>query len=494
MGASPGVPDRRDFDQTFGQASYQGIDSEPNSGNGGLRRPPVWTPRTPEATEAQVVKACEVRAGDFVVALDGSWTRVVGVHDHGEQECAEVTFRHAGRVVCTLEHRFPTQVGNRKLKDIGPEHIIPMKRSGLGDRWTDLIGLRLSVGFLPTLDLEIEHPSHCYYLANGICTHNSHAVAYMVTAYQQIYMLAHHPVEYFAALLAETPRAKKTWSGEERLIELMRSAMGRKIVLLRPCVIKSRAEFDVEEGRVRYGLSSIKGVGAGANAVLEARPFASLEELHLKVNRRMCNVAKMKHLILAGAMDDLPFDTDEDEDDLIEYGDGIEVRNGLLARLHQLKKSKKKDEEPDQYTPSVLLGKERELTGLALSWWGSNKKDEIREELGLWTIADVLEDDRSSLPLLVEVSSVRKHKTKAGKTMAFLKLSDESGTLGNVTLWPEHVKRFSDLLKKGKLIVVRLMRRENSREQRRYGKWSYYLDDQTRHPQAEGVAKILRRL
>lgn len=75
--------------------------------------------------------------------------------------------------------------------------------------------------------------------------------------------------------------------------------------------------------------------------------------------------------------------------------------------------------------------------------------------------------------------------------MAFLNLADETGTLSNVTLWAEQWKRHRDRLKQGRIVVIRLKRKEN--KDHRYGRWSYYLDDRGHQAQVESVQRVLRK-
>jgi len=301
----------------------------------------------------------------------------------------------------------------------------------------------------------------------GFC--KAHAVAYILTAYRQIYMLAHHPTEYFAALLAHTPRAKKGWRGEEKLTDFMRAAMARETPILGPSVLTSGVDFDVEEDSIRFGLSKIKGVASAAEAVVAARPFSTLEEFFEKIPKRTVNLKVMTNLIYAGAFDDVEFDPAAGPE-VIPEEDGVEYRNGILLRYHQLKKTK---EPPARLMPAVLRQKERELLGIALSWWSGEEKDDLREQEGLETITWCLEQDVRKLHLLAEVTRMKTHKSRRG-TMAFLSVGDETGTLENITLWAEQWKHHKDSLKQGRVVVIRLKRQEN-RDQR-YGKYSYHLD------------------
>lgn len=312
----------------------------------------------------------------------------------------------------------------------------------------------------------------------------AHAVAYMLTAYRQLYMLAHHPLPYFAALLAQTPRAKKEKDGD-KLTTFMRAAQAHGCKILPPSAQFGTLDFDVQDGTIRYGLEKIKGVASGAEAIMECRPFSTLEELVDKVERRRANARVFSALILAGAFDDLPYEGDVRSEPVPER-EGIEYRNSLIHRYHQIRKAK---DDPERFSYSVLLEKERDLLGSALSWWTSNKVSELRDLKGLETIAYSVAEDMTQLSVLVEVARVREHRTKKG-TMAFLTLADETGTLDNVILWAGEFGLYKDVLKKGRFILAHLKRRASHNPD--YGKWSYYLSE--RHtPAFADAQQVLRR-
>lgn len=329
----------------------------------------------------------------------------------------------------------------------------------------------------------------------GFC--KSHAVSYMVTAYQQLYMLTHYPLCYFASLLATTERsAAKKKRGEEKIVGQMRSAMAHGVRIVPPNLWSGgSARFDIRDGEIQYGLRKIKGVGEGAAEVVESMgSFHSLTWFYRTIEekklRRAVTKAAMVNLILAGAMDQVPVGDDKNLQDLcIEEEKGIEYRNTLLAALHAIRKDKG---EPESFTPSVLLKKEKEALGLAFSWWASKEKDEIREQEDLVTIAEAIEEDMESFGLLCEIARCHVHKGKRG-TMAFLTVADETGTLSNVTIWTQQWKAYRDMLRKGRLSVVRLRRKENDKNRRNYGRYSYHLKDRSYSTPVESVQRLLRR-
>jgi DNA polymerase-3 subunit alpha len=313
----------------------------------------------------------------------------------------------------------------------------------------------------------------------------SHSVAYCITAYRQLYMLAHYPLYYFAALMAETDSDKKDSDGGKRLTRYIRNAASKGIRVLPPCVMESSFDFDVFGDQIRYGLSKIKGVSSSAQYILDARPFGSLEELVQNVNTRKANSRIFECLIYSGALDNLPYDNSNIEFEKICE---LDIRNEMFMRYHQFRKTKK---EVERLTPTQLLERERELIGLSLSWWSSNNKDLIRDGLGLMTIREALKSDRRRFEVLAEISGCRTHKSKRG-TMAFLTLSDETADLGNFTVWSGEYSDYKKDLKVGKFVVVSLEKKEN--KNRRYGRWSYYLYNSKVGKPIRSAAAALREL
>jgi DNA polymerase-3 subunit alpha len=329
-----------------------------------------------------------------------------------------------------------------------------------------------------------------------------HAVAYAREAYDQLYVLARHPLQYFASLLRTTERKKKGARGEDVLVTNMRSAQSHGLRVLGPDVRFSGADFDVEDGAIRYGLSKIKNVGAAGEAISAVRSAAedegalgsmSFEALWDHVGKG-CNARAWQFLILAGACDSLPFDSTGLEDLLEDEGEEpIVRRNALLARHARLVHGSKRRpfERPKAHAPGNLADFERELVGAYLSFWNSFEPSRVRELAGLATIREHVQRDRARLHLLVEVSRLHVHASARG-SIAFLTIADESGSLDNVVLYSSAWSKWKDKLRLGRIAALRLERRE-SRDSK-YGKWSYYLDDRSATPPVEGFAGLRRRL
>jgi len=83
-----------------------------------------------------------------------------------------------------------------------------------------------------------------------------------------------------------------------------------RLDLLPPDINASRADFSVENGKVRYALGALKGVGEKAMAALveerEANgPFKSLDDFAERIDPRLLNRRQIESLAAAGAFDSL---------------------------------------------------------------------------------------------------------------------------------------------------------------------------------------------
>ena len=138
----------------------------------------------------------------------------------------------------------------------------------------------------------------------GYGFNKSHAAAYALLAYQTAWLKAHHKPEFFAASMCyDLGLTDKLciWAEDVR-----RSG----VELLPPSVNLSKAEFAVQEGRVRYGLGALKGVGEKAmEALVEERvragPFTSLDDFAERIDPRLLNRRQIESLAASGAFDEL---------------------------------------------------------------------------------------------------------------------------------------------------------------------------------------------
>ena len=137
----------------------------------------------------------------------------------------------------------------------------------------------------------------------------SHACAYGMVAYQTAFLMAHHPVEYMAAILTSVKDDK------DRKPYYLYACRGMGIEVLPPDVNESDMDFTPAPGgrrAIRYGLSAVRNVGEGVvRATIEARakdgPFASFPEFCRRVEPTALTKRVLESLIFAGAFDSLGY-------------------------------------------------------------------------------------------------------------------------------------------------------------------------------------------
>lgn len=166
------------------------------------------------------------------------------------------------------------------------------------------------LGMQKSCDLEIGHSAHNFVLASGLCTSNSHSVAYSMLGYQTMWMKVKYPLEFMTAALRWVPS-----SNQKKMRSYEREAERLGIKVLPYDINESKSEYTLdreyrEEGRIwngaiRKGLSSIPFVGEAGARIEEFQPFSSFGEFYKRVPKSVVGSNVMKALIKAGCFDSL---------------------------------------------------------------------------------------------------------------------------------------------------------------------------------------------
>lgn len=131
----------------------------------------------------------------------------------------------------------------------------------------------------------------------------SHATCYSWVSYQTAYLKAHYPAEYMAAVMTSAQNDIK------RVTELMDDCRKNGIAILAPSVNESEKDFSVNaEGKIRFGLQAISGMGeAAAEAIISEReangPYVDVFDFLDRVDIRAINRKNLEVLVKAGAFD-----------------------------------------------------------------------------------------------------------------------------------------------------------------------------------------------
>ncbi len=128
----------------------------------------------------------------------------------------------------------------------------------------------------------------------------SHAAAYSLVAYATGYLKYHYPVEYMCSLL--------NWTSDvSKYLPVIADARAMGVEVLPPDVNHSASNFSVRNGKILFGLGSIKGVGAGADMIAEKRKEASFRDIKDFILRSGTTQKVTESLAKCGAFDNMNY-------------------------------------------------------------------------------------------------------------------------------------------------------------------------------------------
>jgi DNA polymerase-3 subunit alpha len=304
----------------------------------------------------------------------------------------------------------------------------------------------------------------------------SHSVCYAFIAYQTGYLKAHYPSEFMAAVLS------CNLSNSDKISLFMDECNHMGMKVLGPDVNESRASFFVNRnGALRFGLTAIKGVGAGAVAdILKERDqngdYKSIFDLVERVNLQSTNKKNLEGLAAAGAFDGFQitnraqFFADMGDgttfiEALIKYGNKIQSeKTGSMANLFGDIQpiSIKLPTVPNvpEWPSVVALEREKNLIGIYLS---AHPLDDYKVEINGYCTkgvtlsdlgTDILAYKNRDLCLVGIVTEAQEGISKNGKNFASMILTDYNGSL-KIMLFGNDYVSFSKFCKKGLFLLVR---------------------------------------
>lgn len=284
----------------------------------------------------------------------------------------------------------------------------------------------------------------------------SHAVAYSKISYQLSYLKANYPANFFAELLSAN-------SNQHDKVNLYMNELKQlQIEVLPPSINRSFGKYTVENGKIRIGLSAVKGVGRQAvQEIIEKRkegPFKNLFDFCLRVSFRAVNRATIENLILAGCFDDLysnrasllaSVDQAMEQGEL--FGDFEEqpsfLGNGLVLEEVYT--------DMEDFSIIKKLADERELLGIYIS---SHPLKEYRKQLrrsGFVRISDLtpLIGQRNT-QLAVIIQEIKMIRTKRGESMAFVTVGDETSEI-DMVVFPDLYRNTKPWMEEEMLVFIK---------------------------------------
>ncbi|WP_422409540.1 MULTISPECIES: DNA polymerase III subunit alpha [unclassified Endozoicomonas] len=137
----------------------------------------------------------------------------------------------------------------------------------------------------------------------GYGFNKSHSAAYALVSYQTLWLKAHYPAEFMAAVMSSDMQ------NTDKVVTFIEECREMELTLLPPDVNSGDYMFGVnDDGHIVYGLGAIKGVGEGPiESIVEARnsggPFKDLFDFCERVDAKSINKRVLEALIRSGALD-----------------------------------------------------------------------------------------------------------------------------------------------------------------------------------------------
>ncbi|WP_298952056.1 DNA polymerase III subunit alpha [uncultured Methylobacterium sp.] len=287
----------------------------------------------------------------------------------------------------------------------------------------------------------------------------SHAAAYALISYQTAYLKANYPVEFLAASMTMEMDAT------DKLYEFRQEAAEAGIVVEPPSLNRSGATFEVEGNVIRYGLAALKGVGmSAAQEVVEmraGRPFADLGDLAARMNPRLLNKRVMERLVAAGALDEIEPDRSRAlaaVAGMVDYAQRREKKGQASGDLFSLEEAPVVLRIPDYrpWSESERLKAEYDAIGSFMTGHPLDEYGPLLKEMRFWAWNGLCSAVRAGADggrVAATVVSKEVKKTKTGKKIGIITLSDQSGQYEAI-LFPDMLERMQDAFQPGARLSV----------------------------------------
>ena len=293
----------------------------------------------------------------------------------------------------------------------------------------------------------------------------SHSAAYGWISYQTAWLKAHFPREFMAAMLTFD-------AGDvDRLAVVIAECRRMEIPVLPPDINTSDLKFSPDSSGpgIRFGLASIKNVGAGAmeTAIAErikTGPFKSIEDFCSRLDSRTVNRKILESLVKCGAFDGI----DKNRAALFSCIESAIASATSIQRDRASGQVSLFGEEPllpgkksgksskiEPWPQAETLGYEKELLGYFVSGHPLDAYAGHFDSGKYNTIAQAKEAaENGTFKLAGLVSTVEKRfSRKDGKPFGVLFLEDFTGTL-EITAWDETYAKNAELLVAGKAVSI----------------------------------------
>ena len=283
----------------------------------------------------------------------------------------------------------------------------------------------------------------------------SHAVAYSIISYQMAFLKAHFPVEFYAALLTNAA------GNQEKVQFILTEAKNRGIEILQPSILKSTANFRVENNRIRYSLLAIKGVPQQLVHAICEMPrdqITSIFDVAHILGAKLFTRKNIEPLVKAGALDDFG----KDRATLLATIDAAVKQGEIMNQFageddlfgdnpYAFGKPKYIQASPIPQKEKLMF--EKEVLGFYLS---DHPVTTIRKQqrMKLMPIGQINRQNEGALVHTIgQIESIRVIRTKKGEQMAFVVIGDETMQI-SITFFPQIYAEMKPFLQEDSILQV----------------------------------------
>ncbi|PWJ50309.1 DNA polymerase III subunit alpha [Faecalicatena contorta] len=301
----------------------------------------------------------------------------------------------------------------------------------------------------------------------------SHAAAYAVVSYQTAYLKYYYPVEFMAALMTSVIE------NPSKVAEYIYSCRQMNIQILSPDINAGIANFSVDDGKIRYGLAAIKGVGKPVIEEIvadreEFGPFKNLEDFISRLSvKDVLNKRVIENFIKAGALDGLGGTRKQFMSIYIQIVDHVNqekkyAMTGQMTLFDLVDEEQKSEFEiklppVGEYSKENLLAFEKEVLGVYISGHPLEEYEEKWRRSISVTTADFQPDEETGQTKVHDgaieiiggmIVDKTVKNTRNNQMMAFLTLEDLLGTV-EVVVFPRDYEKNRLLLEVDNKIFIR---------------------------------------
>lgn len=301
----------------------------------------------------------------------------------------------------------------------------------------------------------------------------SHAAAYSLVSYQTAYLKAHYPVEFMCAVM------DLDITNTDKLATFKAECKILGIDVLKPDINESLAKFSVQDGKLRYALGAIKGVGeANMNAIIEARnkggKFKDMSDFINRVDAKQLNRKQLEQLIKAGAFDCLEKKRGKlyaNIDTILKnISSATEMKTSAQSSLFgaEVYSSKVKLFDAPDWPDLEKLRLEASVIGFYLSAHPLDVYAESMGKLGIKSCQEVMANikvgDSIKANIAGCVETFQKRISKSGNKYAFMGLSDTTGNFEGM-LFSDGLAKYEEVINSGCPLLVKVTINKQSEEE-----------------------------